>query len=41
MWYEEHPDYVRDALMAGTERERVIAKETIEDVRQAMQVLYT
>ncbi len=41
VWYEEHPDYVRDALMAGTERERVIARQTIEDVRQAMQVLYT
>jgi tryptophanyl-tRNA synthetase len=41
VWYEERPDYVRDALMAGTERERVIARQTIEDVRQAMQVLYT
>ena len=40
-WYEEHPDYVRDVLNAGTERERVIARETIENVRQAMQVVYT
>ena len=40
-WYEGHPDYVRDALIAGTERERAIARETIEDVRQAMQVVYT
>jgi tryptophanyl-tRNA synthetase len=40
-WYEEHPDYVRDVLNAGTERERAIARETIEDVRRAMQVMYT
>ena len=40
-WYEQHPDYVRDALQAGTERERAIARETVADVRQAMQVLYT
>ena len=40
-WYEQHPDYVRDALQAGTQRERAIARETIADVRQAMQVLYT
>ena len=40
VWYEEHPGYVRDALMAGTERERAIARQTIEDVRQAMQVVY-
>ena len=40
-WYEEHPDYVRDVLVAGTERERAIARETMESVRQAMQVVYT
>ena len=40
-WYEEHPDFVRDVLKAGTERERAIAQQTIEDVRQAMQVVYT
>lgn len=40
-WYERHPDYVRDALQAGTERERAIARETVADVRQAMQVVYT
>lgn len=40
-WYEEHPDYVRDVLQAGTERERAIARETMADVRQAMQVVYT
>lgn len=40
-WYEQHPDYVRDALQAGTERERAIARETVADVRQAMQVVYT
>jgi tryptophanyl-tRNA synthetase len=40
-WYEQHPDYVRDVLTAGTERERVIAQGTIEDVRNAMQVVYT
>ena len=40
-WYEQHPDYVREALRAGTERERAIARETMADVRQAMQVVYT
>ena len=40
-WYERHPDYVRDVLLAGTERERAIAQETIADVRQAMRVVYT
>ncbi|CAI8018127.1 Tryptophan--tRNA ligase [Geodia barretti] len=40
-WYEDHPDFVRDVLKAGTERERAIARQTIEDVRQAMQVVYT
>ena len=40
-WYEEHPDYVRDVLLAGTQRERAIAQETMEEVRQAMQVVYT
>ena len=40
-WYEQHPDYVRDALQAGTERERAIARETVADVRRAMQVVYT
>ena len=40
-WYEEHPDYVRDVLVSGTARERAIAQETMENVRQAMQVVYT
>ena len=40
-WYEEHPDYVREVLLAGTERERVIARETMEDVRRAMNLVYT
>jgi tryptophanyl-tRNA synthetase len=40
-WYEEHPDYVRDVLLAGTDRERTVARETIESVRRAMQVVYT
>ena len=40
-WYAERPDYVRDVLTAGTQRERAIAQETIEDVRNAMQVVYT
>ena len=39
-WYEQHPDFVRDALLAGTRREQEIARETIADVRQAMQVMY-
>ena len=39
-WYEEHPDYVREALRAGTERERAIARQTMDDVRAAMQVIY-
>ena len=39
-WYEEHPDYVREVLRAGTERERAIARQTMADVRDAMQVIY-
>ncbi len=39
-WYEQHPDFVRDALLAGTKREQEIARATIADVRQAMQVMY-
>ena len=39
-WYEQHPDFVRDALLVGTKREQEIARETIADVRQAMQVMY-
>lgn len=39
-WYEAHPDYVREALEAGTERERAIARETMGDVREAMRVVY-
>ena len=39
-WYEQHPDYVRDALLAGTRREQEIARATIADVREAMQVVY-
>ena len=39
-WYEQHPDYVRDALRDGTRREQEIARETIADVRRAMQVIY-
>lgn len=39
-WYEQHPDFVRDALLAGTRREQEIARATISDVRQAMQVMY-
>ena len=39
-WYEQHPDYVRDALMSGTRREQEIARATIADVREAMQVVY-
>ena len=39
-WYEQHPDYVRDALRDGTRREQEIARATIADVRQAMQVMY-
>lgn len=39
-WYEQHPDFVRDALLDGTRREQEIARATIADVRQAMQVIY-
>lgn len=38
--WEAKPDQVVEALMAGTERERAIAKETIREVREAMRVLY-
>ena len=40
-WYEEHPDYVRDVLLDGTQRERAIAQQTMDEVRQSMQVVYT
>jgi tryptophanyl-tRNA synthetase len=38
--WETKPDQVFEALMAGTERERVIAKETVRQVRDAMRVIY-
>lgn len=39
-YYEEHPDEVKDILMAGTEKARVIAKETMEKVKKAMMLDY-
>ena len=39
--YEQHPDEVKDALLDGTRRAKSVAETTMEEVRAAMQVLYT
>jgi len=39
-YYEEHPNEVRDILMAGTENARKISKETLEKVKKAMLLDY-
>ena len=39
--YESRPDEVGDALSSGTERARVIAQNTLREVREAMRVIYT
>ena len=39
--YEQHPDEVKDALLDGTRRAKAVAESTMEEVRAAMQVLYT
>ena len=39
-YYEEHQDEVKEILMAGTEKARVIAKETMEKVKKAMMLDY-
>lgn len=36
--YLSHPEKVKEALLAGTERARKIAKETIQEVREAMRI---
>jgi len=38
--YESNPDKVEEILMAGTDRARAVAKETIGQVREAMQIDY-
>ena len=38
--YEENPKEVMDILMAGTDKARVIAKETMEKVKKAMKLDY-
>ena len=39
--YEQHPDEVKDVLLDGTRRAKAVAESTMEEVRAAMQVLYT
>ncbi len=39
--YEQHPDEVKDALLDGTRRAKAVAESTMEEVRAAMQILYT
>ena len=39
--YEQHPDEVKDALLDGTRRAKAVAETTMEEVRAAMQILYT
>ena len=38
--YENNPDRVRDILISGTRRAREIARETIAEVKEAMQIDY-
>ena len=38
--YEENPKEVMDILMAGTEKARVVAKETMEKVKKSMKLDY-
>ena len=38
---EARPEYVAEVLHAGSERERVIARETIDEVRERMRIVYT
>ena len=38
--YEENPKEVMDILMAGTDKARVIAKETMEKVKKSMKLDY-
>ncbi len=37
---EARPDYVRDVLLDGTRRTRVVADETVSMVRRAMKIDY-
>lgn len=39
-YYEENPKEVMDILMAGTDKARVIAKETMEKVKKSMKLDY-
>lgn len=36
-----NPDYLREVLAAGNERANAVAESTLDEVRQAMQMLYT
>ena len=38
--YEENPDLVRSIVAEGCEKARMIAKATLEDVREAMGLDY-
>ncbi|MDB5084116.1 MAG: tryptophan--tRNA ligase, partial [Bacilli bacterium] len=38
--YVDHPKRVDEILLAGTQRARAIAKETMREVREAMQINY-
>ena len=40
-YYESRSDEVQDALSQGTERARAIAQNTLQEVREAMRVVYT
>ena len=39
-YFESRPDEVREALLSGTERARKIAQDTMQEVREAMRVVY-
>ena len=38
--YQDNPDLVKSIVAEGTEKARVIAKSTLEDVREAMGLNY-
>jgi tryptophanyl-tRNA synthetase len=40
-YFESHPDDVKDALLSGTRREKKLAEATMQEVREAMRVIYT
>lgn len=40
-YFEGRPDDIKDAVLSGSKREKVLAEQTMLEVRQAMRVIYT